>query len=468
MLEPLAALALGAALSLQPASATPLDDPPDRAPGEGGEVSVVYQAKSEGGLRYTWLLPEGYESGVARDVTVILHGTGLDYRWGHWNHPTGVLRPDDIVVSVDGTSPDGEARLFLGNSADAEAFKAFLDELRGLFVVDQVFLYGHSQGGFFAIYFAGEFPDAIDGAVAHASGAWNWSKMGRDVQRVPLAFMHGTRDPVVPYRQSPASRDAYAEKGFELLHLRRLQNYNHWPNAVRANEVLGWCDGMSTEDPEEALAEALAILRKKRPDQYQYESAVDYAGARDVLRRLVGEGPRPFKEVDAKTEREAKRWIAAIEEEGKRHVSKLKKSVAKKKDLRLGEGEWLGHLLAVREDFRGVDAVEAYVKKLGFDGVFEKQEKARAAILEAYYEEKDSTKQFETIVLELSKGFLFEGYPPELAERLEKLRGAGDKKDFSKKALAAFEEFEHWREALEKGYAEYASIWKKWDGPEAD
>jgi hypothetical protein len=34
--------------------------------------------------------------------------------------------------------------------------------------------------------------------------------------------------------------------------------------------------------------------------------------------------------------------------------------------------------------------------------------------------------------------------------------------------LAAYEEFEGWTKSLEKGYAEYGSLWKQWDGPQGD
>ena len=441
------------------------EDPPELEPSASAESGVVYRTESAGRLRYTWLLPADYDPEAPCDVTVILHGTGLDYRWGHWNNPLGIFRPQDIVISVDGTSPDGESRLFLGEKKDAQAFHEFLEELRERFAVDDLFLYGHSQGGFFAIYFAGEFPEDLSGAVAHASGAWNWSKMGSKLRRVPLAFMHGTADPVVPYRQSPGSRDAYRDKGFKLLHLRRLQGYNHWPNAVRATEVLGWCDGMSTEDPAEALAEALEILRSKKFDQYQYQTVVGYSAAREILRRLVGDGPAAFKDVDAKLARDAGKWIKAIEEHGARHVSALRKSVGSKKQLKLADKPWLGHLLALREDFRGVDCVEQYMDKIGFDDLVKKQSKSRDAIIQAFYSEKKEQDKYETIVPALAKAFLFEGYPVDLVKLLERLNGQAKSGKYSKKAMKAFEDVQFWKTSMNDGYKEYESLWKKWKGP---
>ena len=152
-----------------------------REPGAGAKPHTVYEAKSEGGLRYTWAIPKESPPAGERALTVLLHGTGLDYRWGLANHTVGKFRPRDVVVSVDGTSPgQGSSRLFLDGQKDLEAFHQFLTELRGKFAVDRVFLYGHSQGGFFVALYAGAYPKDVAGVVAHASGAWAGSKTGSE------------------------------------------------------------------------------------------------------------------------------------------------------------------------------------------------------------------------------------------------------------------------------------------------
>jgi len=442
------------------AHAASFDDPERRAPDPKARAHALYAWTSEGGLRYTWCLPEGYDPAQPRNLTVICHGTGLDYRWGTLNNLPGVFRPDDVVVSVDGPTPDGQARLFLGEPKDAQAMRAFLGEMRKQFAVDRVFLYGHSQGGFFVVYFAGEFPDEVAGVVAHASGAWNWSKTGKDVRQVAICFMHGTQDQVVPYRQSPGSRDHYAGLKFELLSLRRLADYSHWPNAVRANECLSWCQGMSARDPAEALAAALEILRPKKSDEYQWETVVGFAQARDVLRRLVGEGPAPFEAVDPKLVEHAQRVIEALEKEGARHVAVLQKQV--KKGLALDGKPWLGHLIALREDFRGVDSVEAYVKAIGFDKQCEAQRKAVEQVLTAWYGDAEPSEKLAEILDGLAGGYLFEGYPPELSEQVETWK-AGAKLD--KKAEKKYAGFAAWREAWKDGTQQYADLWKDWKGP---
>ncbi len=439
------------------------DDLEKREPSAEAPAHSAFAWESAGGLRYVWWLPEGYAADQPANLTVILHGTGLDYRWGFWNNKPGSFRPEDVVVSVDGPSPgQGDSRLFLGEPADAEAFRDLLAEMRETFALRSVFLYGHSQGGFFVVYYAGEFPETVDGVVAHASGAWNWSKMGRKTKEVPIAFMHGSADPVVPYRQSPGSRDAYDEAGFELLHLRRMPRYNHWPNAVRANEALGWCEGMGTEDPERALDIAEELARPKKADEYQYTTPASFSGARDLLRRFEKGAARRFDEVSSKLETRAKRAIAAIEKEGAKHVSALKRSAGRK--LTLKGNESLGHLLPLREDFRGVDSVEAWLKGIGFDKLSEKHSRAASDVLEAWYGDGSGADKLEAIVEALPEAFLFDGYPPDMDAKLGEWQEGADRLGVSKKARKGFESIEAWRSGWKDGRRAYEKIWKDWKG----
>ncbi len=457
------ALALLGLLSLVPA---PLDDPKRREPAADAPPLQVFAWSSQGGLRYTWVLPEGYDAQQPRHLTVILHGTGLDYRWGHWNNKPGIFRAGDVVVSVDGTSPgEGDTRLFLGEEADARAFRDLLQELRATFAVDRVYLYGHSQGGFFVVYYAGEFPDTVSGVVAHASGAWNWSKTPKALKEVAIAFMHGTADPVVPYRQSPGSRDHYAKLKFPLLHLRRLDRYTHWPNAVRATETLDWCQGMTSSTPEEALACAMRMLREKPPDEYQWQTLVDYSGARVVLERLTGKGPAPFEGVSPDLVSEAKQWIAAIEKAADEHVSAVKKELPKK-GLVLEEGSWLGHLIPLREDFRGVPAVEALVEQLGYDKKQADHGRAADLIWRAWSESQAPEAVIEAVAEKLGQAFLTDGLPAELSDKMDSW--LAQDLELSSQVRKKLADFECWQRGWKEGLEEYGKLWKDWKGPPAE
>jgi predicted esterase len=429
-------------------------------------LTVFMTTAKAGALRYSWVLPKGYDGKTPRNLSVILHGTGLDYRWGHWNNKPGIFRPDDIVVSVDGTSPADNSRLFLGEPKDAELFKKFLEELRATFVVDRIFLYGHSQGGFFVPYYMGLYPETVAGGVAHSSGAWNWSKTPKELKKLALVFMHGSSDPVVPYGQSPGSRDFYIEHGFPLTHLRRLAYWNHWPNAIRATEELEWCQGMTCADPKEALECALAMLRTKPADEYQWVSVVDFSGARLVLERLTGKGPAPLEKVPDELSKSARDWLAKIDAQAEEQVKALRAVLPKKGAFALDGKAWLGQLLPLREDFRGIEVVEKLATEVGLDKLTETQAKAAKPLYDAWYAQAKSPGEKAAAVLEtIGKCFLVDGLPWDMREAMEKWRK--EKLDVPAKVAKKWSDWEAYVKGLDEGWKQYESTWKKWKGPDA-
>lgn len=221
---------------------------------------------------------------------------------------------------------------------------------------------------------------------------------------------------------------------------------------------------MTASGAEEVLACAAEMLRPKKSDEYQWETVVDFSGARDVLRRVVGKGPAPLTGVDPKLVAAAEKMIGEIESEGSRHVEALAKALPAKKPPALDGKPWLGHLIALREDFRGVDSVEKFVAEIGFDKLAKAQAPAASKLFTAWYDEKDPKKLFEVVTNQIGSAFLIEGYPPELAKRMEELQGDAKKLKLSKPALAKYTDFENWRKGRDDGLKQYESLWRKWKG----
>ncbi|MFK5956496.1 MAG: hypothetical protein QM477_08645 [Planctomycetota bacterium] len=445
------------------------DDGPDfLEPSPSAKTETAYWSKSEGDLRYMWRLPEGYSADDPRHMTVLLHGTGGDYRWGYYNNfnerhrKLNPFRPNDILISVDGTSPgQNDSRLFLGKDADVESFHDFLVEMREQFSVDKIFLYGHSQGSFFVIHFAGEHPEMLGGVVAHASGAWTWSKVGRKMKDLPILFLHGTKDPVVPYRQSVGSRDYMLDQGLELVALLRMPGYNHWPNPTRATEGLDWCEAMSSSDPEQVLGLANALASPKGADSYQYEISPALSLSRRVTRRLLGEGPRPLENVAASISKDASKLAAAIERQGSLVVKELRKAYPKK--IVLDEDKPLGMLVAVREDYRGVDSVEAWYKKVGYDKLKSKQQKKADKIHSIWWKSESPSEIFATTVNLMKDSFLIEGFQWNMQAKMEEWNDSAASLKLDKKSLKRYSIFEAWADGWELGDREYKKLWMKWD-----
>ena len=451
--------------------ALPPASPPEPAfisetPSTTAKPHAVHDWKTSGGLRCQWSTPPGIGKGQSRDLVVILHGTGLDYRWGFANHDAAVFRPHDYVFSLDGTSPGMEGtRLFLGREEDVEAFAGFLEEVRATIPVRRVILYGHSQGGFFAVYFAGEHPDLVDGVVAHGSGAWTYTKVD-NLADLPIVFMHGSADPVVPYGQSAGSRDALAEREHERVQVRRLARYNHWPNADRTSECIDWCIGMRTGDPAESLARARALLTPKPRDQYGFEAPVWFSGANDLLCRIIGRHAQSF--VPAAPDLENQRKLArplldAVEAHAALHVAALRQFVKARADLKLTGAPWLGHITAFREDFRGVRPAEDYIKAIGYDEAAAEHRRAAVELTQAWYRRAGGRETFETIVRVLPRCFLADGLPAEMDEQVPAWFKEAAALDLSTEAVRDYRYFLMYQSARDP--APYCAIWSQWKLP---
>ena len=440
------------------------EHPPRREPSAKAEAHKTWSWTAANGLRYAWVLPQGYDPAKPRHLVVICHGTGLDYRWGHWNHKPGEFRPDDIVVSVDGPSEGpGESRLFLGEKDDADAMAEFLAELRRAFAVDRVFLYGHSQGGFFVVYYAGLHPDTVDGVVAHASGAWNWSRTDGGVQRVPIVFLHGTADPVVPYFQSPGSCAVYVEKGCKFARLRRMSGYNHWPNGVRSSECIDWCLGMRTDDPEAAMAAARRIAAPKPKDGYEYETPPPLGLAREVLARFEKGATVPLKSVPSRLSQEAKELAKRIDAHTAEQIKALDAPKGKCRDWPLAGSAWAGHLAALSVDFAGVPVLEKYLEQIEWDEARAEHGRAAEPLWKAWKAEpRDEALVYSTVLQALPKCFLDEDLPLDLIEKMEEWNGRAGKFGLPKAVLEQWQNFRDWRAAWKDGFEAYLAASNRW------
>jgi pimeloyl-ACP methyl ester carboxylesterase len=359
------------ALAVAAAPAARADDNPHLDPHDA-KPGTTAQWQAADGLKFEYHVPADYDPARGANLTLVLHGNGLDHRWTFWNHPPDEFRRGDLVVSPDGTTfaKGTGANEFLGETADADRVHALLEELKALWKVRQTFLYGHSQGSFFVFYYAGAHPEDVAGVAGHASGAWNWTTMGSKSRHVAIGLMHGTQDGNVPYGQSWWTRKVYVETAkYPLVHLRTLFDWDHRPHWRQAELVLAWCEGMTSEDPARIATSLDTLAADKVP------LGRDWGALWAVADRLAHD--------KRATEAQRARGAALAEQVhalGLRHVAAIeaatgtaRKGVASSKDAasgkgvatlrKLGDGMVAGHLIRFLEEFQGVPALEAWVAK---------------------------------------------------------------------------------------------------------
>jgi pimeloyl-ACP methyl ester carboxylesterase len=336
-------LALLAALLTLPA--VHADDAPERAlaPDSTGEV---YTATAADGLRYEYYIPKDYDPDVGASLTLVLHGSNLDRRWGFANHAAGSFRPHDVVVCPDGTTSNGAGGFnSLQRDEDLERLHALHEELRATLKLGATYLYGHSQGSFFAFYYAGRYPEDVQGVVGQASGVWIGTEAGRKQHHQAIVLMHGTDDPVVPYGQSVGGLSFYRDAKYPLARLRPLRGWNHWPDQLQTEQQLAWCEGMTTDDPARLAAcfETLDGMKEWR----------DPVALRQVAARAADDD-----DVPARVRRSAEKAVEEVDEVAGDHVRAIERSLGKSKGKKLEEKAWVGHLPLFLLYFEGVPAAE--------------------------------------------------------------------------------------------------------------
>jgi len=399
------------------------------SPKRGGDL---LEWKSADGLVYQYRVPRKYDPEAGANLVVILHGSNLDRRWGFANHSSKDFRPDDIVVCPDGTTPNGNGGFnFLDQEKDLKRVHALLAEWKRAFRIRATFLYGHSQGSFFAFLYAGEYPEDVQGVVGHASGVWMNTQQGKKGHHQAIVLMHGTQDPVVPYLQSVAGYESYVAAKYPMVRLRSLEGWNHWPAehngpVPHTSQQIAWCEGMTTADPArmEACFDFLASCKERE--------RTDYAAVYSLAGRLA--------ESDAAPDALKKRCAAArktIEELAEAHAEALEKV-----DLAEFEAEgWLGHAPMFLRAFMGVPAREAYATR--WQKLLARQEKEGGQQYKDYWRSLQRDKAadaFAAGVAAVEAAYLWQRVTENaFLENLAKWRKDARRLRVSKKAIKAYD-----------------------------
>ena len=433
------------------------EGPEKKAPDGKAGNGKIYEAKTADGVVYNWRGPKTYDPAKGVGLTVIIHGSNLTRGWGFANHSKDSFRPDDLVVSPDGTTPNGKGGFNNMDAApDVKKFGVLLAELKKAYKVRGTYLYGHSQGSFFALKYAGERPDEVDGVVAHASGMWGSTPVGKSRHHQAIVLMHGTQDPVVPYDQSVGGYNALKEASYPLLRLRSLEGWNHWPaehngDVPHTSQQLAWVEGMTTKDPDR-LAACFDVLADPKAKESH-----DWAALYRLAKHVEASEIAP----DALKQR-ARKAVAGVEMLAQSHAEAL----AVKPGTPFEKKAWVGHLTIFLRSFMDVPARETLAET--WKDALAEHQKAGVAHLRKYYpamRSNDATEAFEEGVAAIVEGFLhYECADAALRENLAKWEKDAKKNKLSKKAVKDYESVvKDYGAVLKDGWDAFAALNRKAD-----
>ncbi len=425
-----------------------------KAPGPDS-VGQVYDWKAADGLEYEYYVPKSYDAAKGANLLLILHGSNLTRHWGFANHAPGEFRPDDVIVCPDGTTPNGKGGFnFLKDEKDLKRVHALSDEIKKTFKIRATYLYGHSQGSFFAFLYAGAYEADVQGLVGQSSGVWAGTQTSPKHFHQAVALMHGTADPVVPYFQSVGGLAFYRDAKYPTAHLRSLEGWNHWPSQDQTAQELAWCEGMTSDDP--ARVAASFDFLDKMPDESGFvrDPSAMYAVAKRIA-TLPG-APDDLRARAAKAQQ-------AVEDLAKRHVDAVAASLGKGKGDKVEDAAWIGHLPTFLRDFDGVPACDALAKEWADRLAKQKQDGVKA--VDEYYRtrQKEPAKAFVAGTTLVRDAFLWcRSADADLLKALADWRADAAKLKLSKADLKAYDDVvPAFTSGRKKGLDEYAGINRK-------
>lgn len=176
---------------------------------------------------YEAKVPRGYDGKTPLPLLLLLHGFGASgelqntyFAMSTYTEQHGVLLalPDGTKTGNNGRAWNATDACCAPNSPvdDVAYLTAVIDDMIAQYNVDprQVFLVGHSNGGFMSYRMACDRSERIAGIVSLAG--LSWKDEGRCRPREPVAVLqiHGDQDDVVDINGGPGAASAEASAGF--------------------------------------------------------------------------------------------------------------------------------------------------------------------------------------------------------------------------------------------------------------
>jgi polyhydroxybutyrate depolymerase len=193
----------------------------------GDDGGNMLPGKTYGGDRPAELkTPEMLTEGKKYPLVVVLHGFGANGFVQTAYFGLGDLPTEDkaLLIAPDGT-PNSTGKLFWNADTaccdfegqmpnDVAYIGGLIDDISADWPVDksQVFVLGHSNGGYMAYRMACERADVIAAIGSLAGNASSAPSACTPSQKVNVVHLHGTLDSVVPYSGATPSVDQWAGK----------------------------------------------------------------------------------------------------------------------------------------------------------------------------------------------------------------------------------------------------------------
>ncbi|MFT3686992.1 MAG: hypothetical protein QM783_19075 [Phycisphaerales bacterium] len=249
------------------------------------------------------------------------------------------------------------------------------------------------------------------------------------------------------------------------------------PDAKEAGRGVAWVRGMVTDKAIDSMAMAKLVLKPEG------EQTPAFGMGLAILKRFEADPadkaawPRGLTDATEEQKKEAKELALAIEAQGLRQVASLRLALPDAAALRAATSapdsptpNWLGHVLSLREDFKGVESVDAYMAELKYDELLEEHEEAGKKIVEAMETPEwggmgaPPKEAFGVVIENLPKAYLEEGLPRSLERDMKDWAGRAAELRLPAEQVDLLPLVNQYFSAVKKGRERYREVNKAWTG----
>jgi len=192
--------------------------------------SKITKEKFESGNKqrtYYLYVPSNIKAVTPAPLIVLLHGSNRDgmslvEKWKELADKEGII--------LAGPNSNDSARWSLDNDGP-EFLNDLVSLLKSKYPINprQVYLFGHSGGAIFAIFMSLLESEYFAATALHAGllDPADYRLIDYARRKIPIAIFVGDKDPLFPFNEVKASRDALKGRGFPV-ELTQIANHNHW------------------------------------------------------------------------------------------------------------------------------------------------------------------------------------------------------------------------------------------------
>lgn len=316
----------------------------EKAPGPKSK-GRPFAWKTNKGFEYVYRVPKSYKPKKRATLLIIFHGKDHTAAFDISNYPRRFRQDDILLYPGKPTKREGGGSVgsieYRPEPLDARVIRGIYFDLKKALQIHSTLVYGLGDGGSFALFYAGSYPEEINGVLTESGTVWKDTEITNAQADMPILFVQFLVDKRMGLMDFSKALDLYKSKGATAT--RHSVVYSRGSPAGHPSGLgagLAWCEAMSTA----SLDRLNAIY--KQVSRIQDRRLYDYGLLYGIAKKMV-----------------KKRTVDRLEKLAANHADAIRAALGDNQDFAFDGKPWLGHYLAFRRGFAGISACDELIKE---------------------------------------------------------------------------------------------------------